>query len=346
MFEAFGEPHRLTFRHEGAENTVTIRFSVAKHAARGGHNPGATDYGKHAQNNLGVSVVRADRELELQTIWCNQYDPTERWWGVEVEFPPTLDEIFGVTNNKQSARSLAEFAALSMDQIAIREGCSSEQELREVWMSEGDPRLLLLDVKQSIESNLSVIRRSLKAQTRGNRGSPRYELNSAEAIGTKATNDRKRDGFVGDSDKDEHLPADQRIQAIQKDLVDYGIAPEDADARARGIVNSHIKFDFQSLDIQGSEFFTVRKKGGALLIGLNTNHPAYDKLVALLDRSETESDPEKLRVRLRQSYEGLKLLLEAWARYEDEQTDGTRKERAQEARQDWGRVAKQFFRED
>jgi hypothetical protein len=41
--------------------------------------------------------------------------------------------------------------------------------------------------------------------------------------------------------------------------------------------------------------------------------------------------------------EGLKLLLMAWARYEDELPDGPRRTRASEARWDWGRLARVFL---
>ena len=42
----------------------------------------------------------------LDDGWCIGYDPRERWWGAEIEFPPTLDEVFGVPNNKQAATAL------------------------------------------------------------------------------------------------------------------------------------------------------------------------------------------------------------------------------------------------
>lgn len=41
--------------------------------------------------------------------------------------------------------------------------------------------------------------------------------------------------------------------------------------------------------------------------------------------------------------DGLKLLLMAWARYEDEQLAGPRKQAAKDARNDWGRVARSFL---
>ena len=68
--------------------------------------PAVRDYGKHAADNLGVSVVRANRELNLDTNLLISYDPVERWWGAEIEFPPALDDIFGVSSNKQSAPEL------------------------------------------------------------------------------------------------------------------------------------------------------------------------------------------------------------------------------------------------
>ena len=42
--------------------------------------------------------------------------------------------------------------------------------------------------------------------------------------------------------------------------------------------------------------------------------------------------------------DGLRLLLEAWARYEDEQPAGSaRRNHAQHARWDWGRMAREFL---
>lgn len=93
----------FTINFRGKEHEVKVRFSYAKEEARQaepGKNPGSMPHGQHASKNVGVSVVRAGRELELDTGVVNAYDPRERWWGVEVEFPPSLDDIFGVTNNK------------------------------------------------------------------------------------------------------------------------------------------------------------------------------------------------------------------------------------------------------
>jgi hypothetical protein len=348
MFDAHGDAQNIEATVNGKKHIVSVRFSVAKKLARDGHNAGDQPHGKHAKNNVGVSVVRADRELELQTSWCNQYDPRERWWGVEVHFPPALDEVFGVTNNKQSARSLAEFAVLGLDQIAEREGYEKESELIERWDEDGDPRLLLVQVKKCIESNLAFLRTVIKAQAtpRRNDQQRHTDPNSAESIGTQATKVRQEEGHRGTSDLGETLPLDTRTTQIEEGLTSVGVDLLEAQSRAQIVVRSGQKYEFYKVGVETPEFFTVRPKGGSLLIGLNTNHPAYDHLVTLLESSEEDNDVEALKRRLRKSFEALKLLLEAWARYEDELTDGVKKERAQEARLDWGRVAKQFFRQD
>ncbi len=110
LFEPWGGEHSAKTYHvefRGQTHPVTVRYSLAKPEARNAPNAGATPYGKHAKNNVGVSVVRAGRELELDQGLVIQYDPRERWWGVEIDFPPALDDLFGVTNNKQSARNFA-----------------------------------------------------------------------------------------------------------------------------------------------------------------------------------------------------------------------------------------------
>lgn len=348
MFDLHGTPKRIPIKHDGKTLEVTVTISVAKKAARDGHNAGDQAHGRHAKNNVGVSVVRAERELELQTGWCLQSDPRERWWGVEINFPPELDEIFGVTNNKQSARTLAEFSEIEMDQIAEREGYSSESELTEAWELDHDPRLILIRVKQTVESNLSAIRRVIKAQATPRQGEKfrHVDPNSAERIGTQATKQRQEEGHKGTSDLSESLPPEVKTKQIEESLVSVGLDPKEALERASFVVKSGCKYEFYNVGVDTAEFFTVRPKGGSILIGLNTNHPAYDHLVTLLESGDEVNDVAILKARLRKSYEGLKLLLEAWARYEDELTDGIKKERAQEARLDWGRVARQFLRED
>jgi hypothetical protein len=101
MFQKWGEDVIIPVEYADKVHNVIIRFSYAKEEARPGDSAGSKPYGQHASKNTGVSIVRADREIELSTAWCIHHDVRERWWGVEVEFPPALDEIFGLTNNNK-----------------------------------------------------------------------------------------------------------------------------------------------------------------------------------------------------------------------------------------------------
>ncbi|MEH1912326.1 MAG: ATP-binding protein [Nostoc sp.] len=352
MFQPWeGEKHyeiTLTIDFRGQQHSVKISFSYAKEEARqapGGQNPGSLPHGQHAAKNVGISVVRAGRELELDQTLVNA-NPTERWWGIEVEFPPALDDLFGVTNNKQFARNFAELLNPDIE-FLLKEGKTISQ-LKEEFREDDDPRGPLLDIAQKIRSQLGIIRRLLEAQTKGSRsgGSKRYEMTKAEEVATVVTEERKREGHKGESDKQESLPKEKRQKGIEETLNEQGVTESQAILLAAKTVDDGLKYVFAEADLETAAFFSVKPKGGAIIVTLNTNHPAYKNLVEILEKDVEGVDEETLRSRLTNSLEGLKLLLMAWARYEDEQPDGRRRQMAQDTRVDWGRIARQFLEQE
>ena len=350
MFETYGK--HWEYKHpvvvNGQEHYVTVRYATASEEAREGHNPGGRPYGKHARRNVGVSILRAGRELELSSSWVTEYDPVERWWGVEIEFSPELDELFGVANNKQSARYLSEAGNIDVDRLCLEEGCSV-QELREKLFDEGDPLAPLIDLSHAIDSNLKQIRAHLKAQTKNLRsdGKKRHgDPNSPEARGTSVVKARQKEGYRGQSDDDENLPVSARSKAIEDDLIGQGLPQGTARRLARETTSAGLKYLFADADLATPAFFSVKPKGGAIVITMNTSHPAYTHLIEVLETDEVDNlEPEQLRVRLVNAWHGLKLLLEAWARYEDEQPSAPLRAKAQDARNEWGRVARHFMEE-
>ncbi len=328
----------------GKRHEVKVRFSYAKEEARitnSGRNPGDEPYGKHAAKNVGVSVVRAGRELELDQTPVIKYDPVERWWGIEVEFPPSLDDLFGVTNNKQAARNFAEL--LKLDIESLLRGGKSIGQLKEEFEEEEDPRGPLLEIAQKIDNQLSIIRRLLTAQTKGTRSKNKRHEPVAEQVATAATEERKKEGHVGQSDQDESKPKEIRKTEITETLTDQGVTETQAKELAAKTINDGLKYTFAEADLETAAFFSVKPRGGTIIVTLNTSHPAYDKLVEVMEKEVDNVDAETLRTRLSRSLEGLKLLLMAWARYEDEQPDGKRRQAAQDTRVDWGRIARQFL---
>ncbi len=343
MFEIYGDgPVEMKVKHRGRQHTVRLTFSVAKKEVRTGHSPGSRAYGRHAARNTGLSIVRADRELELDESWSDPSEPRDRWWGIEVDFPPALDSIFGVTNNKQHAHNFSEFASIGIHEFL---GDRSLAEVQEEMLEEEDPRGPLLAIANQIERTRSVIRKLLRAQTANEGGSKksRHQRNSAESKGTDVTRARQNDGHHGASDDGESMPEDERKKDISNELEQQGIDGDTAGEMAAITVSNGLKYVFAAADIGTPAFFSVRQKGGSILITLNMEHPAYEKLVEVLDPEDASGGGDDPQARLSLASDGLKLLLMAWARYEDEQPDGKRREQAQDARTDWGRLARDFL---
>ena len=96
---------------DASKHPIVIRYSLVRedvYITEDGKDAGRTAFGKHANRNKGVSLIRAERELLIDDDWCN--DPSDRWWGIEVLFHPCHDELFGVGKDKQSASNYQEIA--------------------------------------------------------------------------------------------------------------------------------------------------------------------------------------------------------------------------------------------
>ena len=333
-FEPFGEPQEITIGLDGDSHVVRISASICKVDARklGGHSA----IGQCAKKNLGISVVRADRELEMNHTFDNSYDPRERWWGLEVSFPPALDNIFGVTNNKQAATS---FRRMILAEDAEGEGVSVAT-FTEQLKEDRDPRLVMYQISTAIERVLTTIRAQV-ARMRENtirEKAPAGGDNTAESIATRALRRRQEKiGATGASDSDEERPEKERTDELTGEIEQEGIEPEKAREIAVDYVSRKLKFMFRHADFPGSAVFDVTSKAGVIIIAINTRHPAHEHLFELL-REGQEDAPES------PALQGLKLLLTAWARMEDE-ASGDHKTELEDIRGEWGRIARDFIRE-
>lgn len=329
-FDKYAE-YPLEIRTNGRTHKVLLRFSIATKAAR--EEGGSAAIGKHASKNQGVSLVRAHRELEMNSTFDTHYDPRERWWGVEVLFDPELDDVFGVTNNKQAATA---FKACDLDEDAKAEGVSPGQ-YKDNLREEGDPRLAIYEISQEINNQLGKLREQIKRMREGKKkeGDVVPPPGSAEDIATKATAKRKAEyGNRGKSDEEEGLSEEEKEKQIVDELIAEGVDEEDAKGIAVEYVRKRVKYLFQDAPIPGSAIFDVRSKAGTIIIMINTKHSASDHLFALL-KSEDEEHP---------ALKALKLLLTAWARLEDEAGDN-RRQQLEDIRTDWGRIARDFLTE-
>lgn len=353
MFEKYGEESEYTVKFREKEYPIKIKFSLASQEARAGTNAGNLPHGKHSAKNIGVSIVRAGRELDLDPTWTNPSDPRERWWGVEIDFPPALDDLFGVTNNKQSARYFSYLATVDLDSMADED--ENLNEIMDEMSADEDMRLPILKIAQHIKNQIQNLRNFVGQQKKGQQTQKRYEENSAgtqiEKLATDVIRERQEKNLKGESDSQETATEDERKEEIKEVLIDDGFSEDSADQLAATLIARKLKVVFDHANIGSFSFFDVKSKGGVMFITLNTSHPAYIYLEEILEEKIPYEDEEdacdekvrELRDKFIYAREGLKLLLIAWARHEDETPDGNTKEKIREARWEWGKMAKAFF---
>lgn len=334
-FEPFGDPQEIEVGYGGQKHIVTVTASICKVETR--KKGGSSYIGAFAKKNQGVSVVRADRELELNRSFENSYDPRERWWGIEVAFTPALDAVFGVSNNKQSATG---FQRLDIEDDANAQEMSLA-DYQEQLELDNDPRLPMYEISKVIDKLLETMRVQIARMREGERvekSAQSDDGSTAEDIATRALRRRQEKlGATGASDKDENKPDDERAAVLTGEIEQEGIDPETAREIAVSYVKRKIKFLFRHADFPGFAVFDVTSKAGVIIITINTKHPAHAHLFELLREGEADT-PES------PALQGLKLLLTAWARMEDE-ASGDRKIELEDIRGEWGRIARDFLRE-
>lgn len=335
-FEEFGSPDVLRVQlPNGKESSIIIRYSVAKQdtrlAGEGGGAGGATAIGKFLKRNVGVSIVRAGRELELNQTWVNPSEPRERWWGIEIEFQPELDDIFGVTNDKQAATNL--YAAdYKEDADALG---MTPSELMEQLQETKDPKLANYKVSSAIALRLKTLREHIRKQNAGSR-QIKDKTRRAEVTATKVTAIRAAQKATASDTAFETATEDERRLAVKQAYLDSGYEEEHAEALSVEAVTSGIRYMFSEAALSSPVIFDLAQERGEYFIKLNTRHPAYKNFIELLRGDEAVEDAPALVA--------LKLLLTAWARMEDEATDHEL-DQLQDIRLAWGQIARDFMRE-
>ena len=345
MFQSWGDEDEVfSIDYDGAKHKVVVRMSWAREATVPGDkgDRGATLYGKHAAKNIGLSIVREGRELDLDPSWTNSYDPTERWWGVEVEFPSTLDEVFGVTNTKQNATTFSGMAQFEWHTEA--DPGESMSEFRDRIQSDGDPRALVLPIVEHIRQQIQEVRKRLKKQTAGRRTKQdRHDKPGVEDLATTKFLKRAEQGHPTDADRAEFTEEDRK--SLEDDLRDDKHYPENvAEEIAKATLTRKRKVVFLTKAMEGYAFFNVEhKQGGLTTIVFDTNHPFYEQLVESLEPDIGDESDADLIDRIHKAADTLELLFAAWARYELEEV--RQQDRLFEMRQEWGKMARFFLTE-
>ena len=309
-------------------------------------NPGNSPWGKHADRNKGVSIVRARRELEVSLAWVNNYEPTERWWSVEVEFDPILDDIFGVVNNKQHAHLFVSGAGV--DEKELKDEGETLEEFRERLKVIGDPRFWLLEIWNWIERQLGRMRAERKKRRDGTRGIRHTSHPDTDVIledaSTVVINEQSAHGEKGDSDQAPDMGRDEKIDEIVKSAKQVQVDEDTARKWAEETVDRGRRVLLKSVTLGHKDaFFDVESVNNVIEVWLNDQHPVHEHLIDVLTSETSDLSEDEAKKRLETAAFTLQLLFIAWARQEDKAPSGA-KDSFEDFRMDWGREARKFLK--
>ena len=306
---------------------IKIKYSVAnkkfREAAIGSRNVLNSLCGK----NSGVSVLRNGRELELNRTFLNQ-DLRDRFIGLEIWFDGTLDNLMGVDGKKQAATN---FYKRDIEELA-QDAEKDEIEYLNSIENENSDENLLIKISTSIVTRMNTLLKQVRSYRKGAQTKPGGS-GSAETQGTKVANESD---VETQADKEWKEKSDaEKIKIIKEQLENSG--DENATENAGDIVGKKLRFHFTDVNLMPQILFDIELKAGIYNIKLNKDHPAFLSFFKLLDDLSEEDNEEDSPLK------GLKLLLESWARLEDEASDNSR-EQLQEIRFKWGMLARKFFK--
>lgn len=194
------------FRVPGTEDelsSVRVRFSILPFREWGQMSP-QEKRALGVSNGAGVSVVRADREIDYGWFFLRgkrrqNYDD---WWRCEVSFEPPLDELFGITHTKQQVRPKSELLeVLQPPMVASASRLHAIVRAGYVARGDGTDHPPIEDLAAERDSRLEPITED--AQVSG--GARKYSINDSEEFRDSAAfNASLRGGEVTASINTEH----------------------------------------------------------------------------------------------------------------------------------------------
>lgn len=326
---------------EGKEVTIEVKYSIVKPEALQTNmvtqNPGAEKHGTHARHNIGVSVIREDREIVLEDAFLREggsaENPQNRWWGCEVSFRRSCDELFGVDHNKQMAANFTHAA-----KTLARDDRPNQVILDEMGIDDDIIYKIVGDIRDQTRAMMRQIAQMF-AQRRDSQnggGSRSPEIKAVETA-TDADRDAITAGIETptDTDKDrEQIPSEEREAGLTEQFIESGQDGQEAQKLAKMLVEQGLSYQFNPAQLDGYQMFNVRSNQGVLHINLNTDHPIYNLLKHIegrLDENIDESHP------LFEASVAIRLLLSSWARMEDQTESREERMHIQNISMNWGR---------
>ena len=286
IFAPFGEdsgqivvPISYIDKDSGASRTsdVLVRFSKVRpefydQTAISSGDPGTKPIGKYAKKLEGISIVRAGREIDfgMFDFYDNLNNPYHRWWGCEICFDPVLDEVFGVSNNKQQVE-------LHKDRDSVDTSPNGESSLT-LW--EELNRYIAPTIKKMVAVN-----KELRKHSRSNGQTPVGSSPVGNIVGAVedllGSDPNSQTQSIANT-----MGSEQLEEHARGELVSMGISdPSGEDVRA--FLNQKMTLEYANIGRNGP-FMDTDFSLGHVKVTINTSHIFYSAFI--------ESMPEESRL--------------------------------------------------
>jgi len=280
--------HRQEFFTSKGKGTVEVRVTIVKpeiHRAESGR---SSPFMKHLHKNTGVSFVRYCREIQHGGFGhLNSFDPRERWWGVEVRFPPVLDALFGVTNNKQTVKGMN---LMGQDEIAeiISDLDLTGSDKDYLNSGPGQTLHLRMWLSKIITGCLKKARNEINSRNTGKKVAKKdTELDKASKAATEIL---KKDKAKSRFDEEADAKTEEQARKELKDRLsgyNKGLDEKELDELVNQVENYKIHTEVDSWS--GDQFFDIELCGATPVVKLNTRHPFYDSIYRDIEQNHPEA---------------------------------------------------------
>jgi hypothetical protein len=269
-------------------------------------------------NNGRVSILRNGREIYYDVVpklFPSGVDDSgiDRFVGVEVSFPATLDEYFQVRNVKRGAEPVSKLRE-ELKKILERPIKEARKEIRSHWDEEEKRKR---EVAKEHDAAAEAVKRAEETTPRGRAGA---DMSEAE-----------------------------REQKLNDMFEDLGIDPERDATRAAEIraVVEELPITLVDGAWPGKELVDIVHLNGKAIVKVNHRHPfireIYEPVKEAAAKDPSEVDPAEL-VRLSRKIEGaVDVLLMAYAKAENMHSNPD--EAYSELRTDWGKFTAAYVYE-
>ena len=327
---------------EGREELVDVVYSISKPEALGEHRkdlPGNREYGRHARQNMGISVVRENREILLENFFIRDPGggalPMNRWWGCEVSFTSGCDDLFGLDHNKQMvshfSRAARDLSSSDLDTQAVLD----DLEVGEDYVYE-----IVADIRNTTrammrEINRMFSQRPTKSSFSPNSG-PLAVEEEAVQVTTSVTKSLIEDEETVSTDTDKQrkeMSEGERTREISDYLETQGIDAPEAELQATQSIQNDDWYRFIPGELTGNQMFSVASRGGILNVSLNVHHPMYEFVNIIEKETEENQNPVARRAAV-----AIIAMILSWARMEDEIERNDKRLEFQDIATNWGRM--------